>query len=83
MKCTLPEPDRSGWDSRDYYDDVISELWEVLNLVEKMRAAQKEANDAVVQAEDYAEATYYISKAEELEKEVDEWFNDLNNQSQR
>lgn len=37
MKCTLPEPDRSGWDSRDYYDDVISELWEVLNLVEKMK----------------------------------------------
>lgn len=80
MKCTLPEPDRSGWDSRDYYDDVISELWEVLNLVEKMRAAQKEANDAVARAEDYTEAAHYISKAEELEKEVDEWFNDLNNQ---
>lgn len=83
MKCTLPEPDRSGWDSRDYYDDVISELWEVLNLVEKMRAAQREANDAIVQAEDYTEATYYINKAEELEKEVDEWFNDLNKQNQR
>ena len=80
MKCTLPEPDRSGWDSRDYYDDVISELWEVLNLVEKMRAAQKEANDAVAQAEDYTEATCHISKAEELEKEVDEWFNDLKKQ---
>lgn len=83
MKCTLPEPDRSGWDSRDYYDDVISELWEVLNLVEKMRAAQKEANDAIAQAEDFTEATYYINKAEELEKEVDEWFNDLNKQNQR
>jgi len=83
MKCTLPEPDRSGWDSRDYYDDVISELWEVLNLVEKMRAAQREANDAIAQAEDYTEATYYINKAEELEKEVDEWFNDLNKQNQR
>jgi hypothetical protein len=81
MKCTLPEPDRSGWDSRDYYDDVISELWEVLNLVEKMRLAQKEANDAIAQAEDYTEATYYINKAEELEKEVDEWFNDLNKQN--
>ena len=83
MKCTLPEPDRSGWDSRDYYDDVISELWEVLNLVEKMRNAQKEANDAIAQAEDYTEATDYINKAEELEKEVDEWFNDLNKQNQR
>lgn len=83
MKCTLPEPDRSGWDSRDYYDDVISELWEVLSLVEKMRVAQREANDAIAQAEDYTEATYYINKAEELEKEVDEWFNDLNKQNQR
>lgn len=83
MKCTLPEPDRSGWDSRDYYDDVISELWEVLNLVEKMRDAQKEANEAVAQAEDYREATHYINKAEELEREVDEWFDELNKQNQR
>jgi hypothetical protein len=35
MKCTLPEPDRSGWDNRDYYDDVISGLWKVLDLAGK------------------------------------------------
>lgn len=78
MKCTLPEPDRSGWDNRDYYDDVISELWEVLNLVEKMRAAQKDWEVEIANGCDEDWGKSFVK--DNLEKEVDEWFNDLNNQ---
>ena len=28
MKCTLPEPDRDGYNNEKYYNAVISELWE-------------------------------------------------------
>lgn len=75
MKCTLPEP--SEYPSREETDDTIRELWKVLRLVEEMRDAQKIADRAMAEADDYSEALICINKAEELEKEIDEWFNDL------
>lgn len=87
MKCTLPEPDRSGWDNRDYYDDVISELWKVLDLVGEMRKAQM-SRDKFLQRflhgilPDKQACEEYRANKEEvkrLENEVDEWFNELRN----
>lgn len=48
------------------YDDFIS-------LVKRMREAQEIANRAMVEADDYSEALIYVNKANELEKEVDEY----------
>lgn len=44
-----------------------------LLMVRKMRDAQKEANDAIAQAECYQEAMEYVNKAEEWESKVDKW----------
>ena len=51
----------------------LMEAQEFMDLVRNMRVAQKEANDMIAQAECYQEAMFYVSKAEELEKEVDEY----------
>ena len=75
MRCTLRE-----WDEfpkeRDY-ENHIAELWQVLDLVQQMRAAQKDANDMIARVECYQEAQEYIRKAEEVEREVDEWFDTM------
>lgn len=81
MKCTLPEP--SEYPSRRETDDTIRELWKVLRLVEEMREASNKSHDALVVAlrehdsSSYGDFMDYYNKAEELGKEIDEWFNDL------
>ena len=83
MKCTLPEPDRSGWDSRDYYDDVISELWQVLGFVENLRVAEKEfAKEKIKQNRDGEKLAELHDKILELQNEIDEWFRTLNEEEQ-
>ena len=47
-----------------------------LLMVQKMRVAQKEANDAIAQAECYQEAMEYVKVAEEWESKVDKWLED-------
>ena len=76
MKCTLPEPDE--YPSQKEINATISELWEVLNLVEKMRAAQKDWEVEIANGCDEDWGKSFVK--DNLEKEVDEWFNDLNNQ---
>lgn len=76
MKCTIKVLDE--WPRERDYLDQIGELWDILDLVEQMRKAQRDANDMLAQAECYQEAMEYVKKAEELEKEVDEWFDGLN-----
>ena len=51
----------------------LREFEEFKELVKKMREAQMDANDMLAQVECYQEAMFYVSKAEELEKEVDEY----------
>jgi hypothetical protein len=83
MKCTLPEPDRGGWDSRDYYDDVITELWQVLGFVENLRFAEKEfAKEKIKQNRDGEKLAELHDKILELQNEIDEWFRTLNGEDQ-
>jgi hypothetical protein len=83
MKCTLPEPDRSGWDSRDYYEDTIDELWEVLKLVENLRVAEKEfAKEKIKQNRDGEKLAELHDKILKLQNEIDEWFITLNGEDQ-
>ena len=51
----------------------IIEYQEFVSLVRRMREAQKTAERAMAESDDYSEALIYINKAEEIEKEVDEW----------
>ena len=44
-----------------------------ISLVKRMREVQKIANRAMAEADDYSEALIHVNKANELEKEVDEW----------
>lgn len=46
---------------------------EFVSLVRRMREAQEIANRAMAEADDYSEALIYVNKANELEKEVDEY----------
>lgn len=83
MKCTLPEPDRSGWDSRDYYADVISELWQVLGFVENLRVAEKEfAKEKIKPKRDGEKLAELHDKILKLQNEIDEWFSTLNEEEQ-
>ena len=43
------------------------------SLVKRMREAQDVANRALAESDDYSEALIYINKAEEIEREVDEY----------
>lgn len=84
MRCTLPEPDRSGWDSREYYEDTISELWEVLGLVERLRIAEKEAAEHKYKLKSDGEKLAELHDTiRDLRKEIDEWFKDYNESEQR
>lgn len=56
---------------------TISELLDFISLVRKMREAQDVANRAMAESDDYSEALIYINKAEELEKEVDEYLKNM------
>ena len=51
----------------------IIEYQEFVSLVKRMREAQEIANRAMAEADDYSEALIHVNKANELEKEVDEW----------
>lgn len=83
MKCTLPEPDRSGWDSRDYYEDTIDELWEVLKLVEKLRDNEKEfAKEKIKPNRDGEKLAELHDNILKLQNEIDEWFITLNGEDQ-
>lgn len=46
---------------------------EFVSLVEKMREAQEIANRAMAEADDYSEALIHVNKANEWEKEVDQY----------
>ena len=47
--------------------------FDFVSLVKRMREAQEIANRAMAEADDYSEALIHVNKANELEKEVDEW----------
>lgn len=51
---------------------------EFVSLVKRMREAQEIANRAMAEADDYSEALIYVNKANELEKEVDEYLMKIN-----
>lgn len=51
---------------------------EFVSLVKRMREAQEIANRAMAEADDYSEALIYVNKANELEKEVDEYLKKIN-----
>lgn len=51
----------------------LREFEEFKELVRRMRDAQEIANRAMAEADDYSEALIYVNKANELEKEVDEY----------
>ncbi len=53
----------------------LSTYKEVISAVRKMRKAQKEADRAMAESDDYSEALVYVNKAEELENEVDQYLN--------
>ena len=55
------------------YAERLMKAQEFMDLVQCMRQAQKEANDAIAQAECYEEAMEYVKKAEEWESKVDKW----------
>ena len=44
-----------------------------LGIVSRMRDAQKTAERAMAESDDYSEALIYVNKTEELEKQVDKW----------
>ena len=46
---------------------------EFVSIVKRMRKAQETANRAMAEADDYSEALIYVNKANELEREVDEY----------
>ena len=46
---------------------------EFVSLVKRMREAQDVANRALAESDDSSEALIYINKAEEIEREVDEY----------
>lgn len=50
---------------------------EFVSLVRRMREAQEIANRAMAEADDYSEALIYVNKANELEKEVDEYLKEI------
>lgn len=55
--------------------EQVMEYREFVSLVAKMREAQKEADRAMAESDDYSEALVYVNKAEELENEVDQYLN--------
>lgn len=48
-----------------------------ISLVKRMREAQEIAYRAMAESDDYSEALIYINKAEEAEREVDEYLKKL------
>ena len=60
------------------YAERIIEYKEFISLVKRMREAQEIANRAMAEADDYSEALIYVNKANELEKEVDEYLMKIN-----
>lgn len=54
-------------------EQTIEEYFEFVSLVKRMREAQEIANRAMIESDDYSEALIYVDKANELEKEVDEY----------
>lgn len=55
------------------YAERLIDAQEFMDLVREMRQAQKEANDAIAQAECYQEAMEYVKVAEDWESKVDKW----------
>lgn len=55
----------------------LREFEEFKELVKRMREAQEIANRAMAEADDYSEALIYVNKANELEKEVDEYLKEI------
>ena len=55
-----------------------NEFRKFASLVKRMREAQEIANRAMVESDDYSEALIYVDKANELEKEVDEYLKKIN-----
>ena len=55
------------------FAEQIIEYKDFIALVKRMREAEDAANRALVESDDYSEALIYINKAEEIEREVDEY----------
>jgi len=62
---------------REVLLEQLKQNEELVSLVKKMREAQEIANRAMVESDDYSEALIYVDKANELEKEVDEYLKKL------
>ena len=58
---------------REVLLEQLKQNEELVSLVKKMREAQEIANRAMVESDDYSEALIYVDKANELEKDVDEY----------
>ncbi len=58
---------------REAYNALTALYKDKFELVRRMREAQDVANRAMVESDDYSEALVYVDKANELEKEVDEY----------
>ena len=75
----LAESVLMNWDEEDVIKlakevaVACHEKIEFVSLVRRMREAQEIANRAMAEADDYSEALIYVNKANELEKEVDEY----------
>ena len=67
------QPKEDGLYKTESRIPTISELCKFVSLVKRMREAQEIANRAMVEADDYSEALIYVNKANELEREVDEY----------
>ncbi len=51
--------------------NIAAKYAKFFELVCKMREAQRVADRAMAESDDYSEALVYVNNAEELEKEVD------------
>lgn len=54
-------------------EKTIEEYFEFVSLVKRMRDTQEIANRAMAESDDYSEALIFVNKANELEREVDEY----------
>lgn len=54
-------------------EKTIEEYFEFVSLVKRMRETQEIANRAMAESDDYSEALIFVNKANELEREVDEY----------
>lgn len=67
------QPKEDGLYKTESRIPTISKLCKFVSLVKRMREAQEIANRAMAESDDYSEAMISVNKANELEREVDEY----------